>query len=55
MMSMRSILSAGYAEYEGMRSMRGPEMRGYCQIQIVIVMTGDNPIVVDGVTGEGPV
>ena len=41
-----------------MNSMRGPEMRertGYCQKQIVIVMTADNPIVVDGVTGEGPV
>ena len=28
---------------------------GYCQNQIVIAMTADNPIVVDGVTGEGPV
>ena len=31
------------------------ERTGYCQKQIVIVMTADNPIVVDGVTGEGPV
>ena len=28
---------------------------GYCQNQVVMVMTADNPIVVDGVTGEAPV